>query len=161
MNALRSRCPVVVPSSSRRVPAEGPGAEAQSASKSPMALAALAYAAACCTMLGGCTTYRTAVAPPAAVLAQHHPEQIRVRMIDNSRVSLERPRIQGDSLRGYLLGEHSPKETALPLDQVASIATPKLNAGRTMLYLLGGTGAVVGMIMMASCDTESSGLGVC
>jgi len=105
--------------------------------------------------LGGCKAWRVETAPPAQVLAEQHPEVIRVtRVSDTARVIMHAPRIEGDSLRG-LPTELSINDVAVAVSDVASVAIRRTSLGKTMLAVLGIAGAVAVYELLMSLNQTS------
>lgn len=92
--------------------------------------------------LAGCTTWHVETLPPAEVIAQRHPDRLRVEGADGKRQMFYGPEVQGDSLRG----REWPASTgsrAVPLDRVRSVSTSRVSAGRTIGLVLGIPAAAV------------------
>jgi hypothetical protein len=53
---------------------------------------------------GACTSWHVETMPPAELVAERKPEQVRVRLIDRSRFVLYTPAVLGDSLVGTVDG---------------------------------------------------------
>jgi len=92
--------------------------------------------------LAGCTTWHVETLPPAEVIAQRHPDRLRVEGADGKRQMFYGPEVQGDSLRG----REWPASTgsrSVPLDRVRSVSTSRVSAGRTIGLVLGVPATVV------------------
>lgn len=69
---------------------------------SPIARAAAMLAAL--AALPACATWRTQTSPLAQVIAEEHPEQLRITRTDGTVFTVARPTIANDSLVGVLPG---------------------------------------------------------
>ena len=101
-------------------------------------LAALAAPAA----LAGCATWRPQGLTPTAVIQQDRPRVVRVTRADSTRVVLDSPRIQGDSI----LGVNHGQENAVALADVAYVSLRRANtaAGAALV----GVGVAAGVVAL-------------
>jgi hypothetical protein len=69
-----------------------------------------------------CHSWQVAGPTPASYVTAHAPDSIRVMRKDSTRVTLRNPRVQGDTLVGYLTGAQrpggSPEEVVVPSEQI-------------------------------------------
>lgn len=86
--------------------------------------------------LAGCTSWHVETLPPAELIARKHPSRLRVEESNGKRVTVYRPEVQGDSVVGRTSAD-SKRSRAVSLDSVRSVSTGHLNAGRTILLVLG------------------------
>jgi hypothetical protein len=109
--------------------------------------------------LPACTSWRMQEVSPAQVVAEQQPEKIRVTLTDSSQVTLQRPSVSGDTLRGVeQVGQTSRVVTrghsAIPLSNVAYVSVSETSAGKTAGLVIVGLGVVVfgvaGLICLAS-----------
>ena len=100
----------------------------------------------------GCASWRLETQGAAEVIALKHPDKIRVQGPSLSRTVLYRPTIQGDSLVGRERRNKSRPERAVALSDVASVATSRVDAGRTASLVLG----IAGALGMAALITAAS-----
>jgi hypothetical protein len=103
--------------------------------------------------LAGCTTWHVETLPPAEVIAQRHPDQLRVEGMDGRRIMFFGPQVTGDSLLGRARAD-STGSRAAALADVRSVSTSRFNAGRTVRLGLGvPAAAVLGLLIafVASC----------
>jgi len=97
--------------------------------------------------LAGCMTWQTASQGPAELLARRPPPAIRVVDHTGGRITLFKPFISGDSLGGY--GDSTLRRRyATPLADVASIEVRRVDAGGTVLAVV-GVGASVALVYAA------------
>mgnify|MGYP001495007960 CR=1 FL=1 len=91
-----------------------------------------------------CTSWRVEGVPPARLLEDHHPTQVRVTRPDSSHVILHNPSLSGDSIVGSSQGAPA----GIPLGDVASLATRKGDALTTaglIGVILGGLFVIVAL----------------
>jgi hypothetical protein len=111
--------------------------------------------------LSACTKWQVQQVSPKQLLTQHQPEKLRVSLVDNTEVVLERPEIRGDSLYGvrdesalrldYASGRPPSHgaSVALPLADVEKVAVRKINPVTTGLLVGIGVAAGVFLIELA------------
>jgi len=102
-----------------------------------------------------CTSWHTETVAPERVIAEKHPEKVRVTRLDSSRVELHAPELSGDTLIGMVystvvvdtgtasagaIGALPTPSTSstearmrIPVDDVARIQTHRVSAGKTFL----------------------------
>jgi hypothetical protein len=103
-----------------------------------------------------CTVWKTSAVSPQEVVAAETPKAVRVTRSDSSQVVLVRPQVVGDSLKGQRPGRvdanHPPRQLAVPLSDILSAAVRRVDAGRTVLLIvgLGFTAAVATWLIIAS-----------
>ena len=104
--------------------------------------------------LTGCVSWRPETQGAAEVIALRHPDKIRVQGPGLSQTVLYRPTIQGDSLVGRERRNKSGSQRAVALSDVASVATSRVDAGKTASLALGITAAfgMAALIAAASYD---------
>jgi hypothetical protein len=104
--------------------------------------------------LTGCASWRLETQGPAEVIALKHPDKIRVQGPGLSQTVLYRPTIQGDSLVGRERRNKSRPQRAVALSDVASVATSRVDAGKTASLALGIMAAfgMAALIAAASYD---------
>ncbi|HSE28870.1 MAG TPA: hypothetical protein VLA95_11635 [Gemmatimonadales bacterium] len=86
-------------------------------------------------LTGACTSWHVETMPPAELVAERKPEQVRVRLVDRSRLVLFTPAVLGDSLVGTVDGGRR----TVALAEVNEIAVRRGNA----LGTVGFVGALV------------------
>ncbi len=119
-------------------------------------------------LLAGCTSWREVPrpelvphAPSVAGIDSNHaapdsqasamPRLVRVELVDHSKVMIDHPRTDGDSLRGLAPYSYSRKGPAPPvavaLKDVRNIREPRFAAGKSigLFLLLGGIGLAIGL----------------
>ncbi len=93
--------------------------------------------------LGGtaCHSWHTERVTPEAVLATRRPPTLRITCTDGSRIVLEQPLLQGDTLVGIGQRPSEQREVRIVLSNVQRVATRRLSAGRTVGLV--GLGVIV------------------
>jgi hypothetical protein len=116
--------------------------------------------------LSACTKCQVQEVSPQQLLTQHQPEKLRVSLVDNTEVVLERPEIRGDSLYGvrdesalrldYASGRPPSHgaSAALPLADVEKVAVRKINPVTTGLLVGLGVAAVYFVIGLAQLGDQ-------
>jgi hypothetical protein len=99
--------------------------------------------------LTGCTTWHPEAVAPEEVIERKHPAQIRIDRVDGQRMVLYRPEVRDDSLWGGTTATSRKPEKAVPLQQIRSVATAHLNAGKTAGLVLGLAAAVGAALLIA------------
>ena len=80
---------------------------------------------------------------PRVVIEREHPDRLRLVRSDSSRTELWHPRVDGDTLAGFV----GSRPVAVPLDSVAYVELRRTNL--TPLYVglgLGVSGGIVALI---------------
>ena len=80
------------------------------------------------TSLTACTSWQVQTVAPEQVVTDQHPSAVRVQLLDGSRVVLDSPRIEGDSLLGATAG----RETGVPLAAVHNLAVKRGSAAKSI-----------------------------
>jgi hypothetical protein len=111
------------------------------------------------TILSGtaCQTWRIESLTPEAVLATHHPAQVRVTRTDGSRIVVNQPVVRVDSLSGAVPRHGKQEDIRIPLADIQQVATRRFSAGKTLGL---GVGLVAGGLMavyLSACGTTGSG----
>jgi len=111
------------------------------------------------TILSGtaCQTWRIESLTPEAVLATHHPAQVRVTRTDGSRIVVNQPVLRVDSLSGAIPRHGKKEDIRIPLADIQQVATRRFSAGKTLGL---GVGLVAGGLMavyLSACGTTGSG----
>lgn len=104
--------------------------------------------------LPACTAYRTMSDPAAALAAPKPARDARLTLRSGERFELEFPRVEGDSLSGFLFGGELRK---VALADVARVEVQKVSAGRTAGLVLGL--AVVGTAAAGAASVGEFGTG--
>jgi hypothetical protein len=92
---------------------------------------------------------------PQQLIADRHPDAVRVTLPDRSQIVLHQPSIAGDSLAGIVDG----RDSSVAASDVTQVAIRKVSAGRTVglvagLALLGATiaaGVALSNMCILSC----------
>ncbi len=103
--------------------------------------------------LAGCTSWHVETLPPAELIAQRHPDRLRVEGVDGKRVIFYGSEVQGDSLRGRANAD-STGSRAVSLDGVRSVSTSHSNVGGTIGLIVGIPAVTLGTLLIvvgASC----------
>jgi hypothetical protein len=94
----------------------------------------------------GCTVMAP-VAGPRQYIPTHEPSVIWVKRADAAQtIAIEGPRVIGDTLVGFVLGEY----TELPLIQVQSVRARQFSRSRTTALLIGMGALAVGLTFILS-----------
>ncbi|MGE5759541.1 MAG: hypothetical protein ACM37V_04175 [Gemmatimonadota bacterium] len=97
--------------------------------------------------LPACTAWHTQSTPPQQVIATKQPRKLRVVRQDGSRIELQQPRIEGDSLVGTT-GVAKPgtllPRVAIALADVKAVEVHEGDTGKTLLLV-----GVIGAVMVA------------
>jgi hypothetical protein len=110
--------------------------------------------------LTGCVSWRLETQGAAEVIALKHPDKIRVQGQHLSQTVLHWPAIHGDSLVGRERRNTSRPERAVALSDVASVATSRVDAGKTAGLALGIT-AAFGMAALITAATYNGPFDSC
>lgn len=103
-----------------------------------------------------CTTWQvTQGVTPQQLIADRHPPAVRVTLPDSSRIVLDEPSIEGDSLVGFV----GAKDSSVAAADITQIAVRKVSTGKTVglvfgLALLGATiaaGVALSNMCILSC----------
>ena len=97
------------------------------------------------TQVVACASWRTEQVSPAQVVAERHPQTVRVTRSDQSRIVLTKPTIVGDTLMGVQgatrLGEGQGFH--IPLADIRLLETRRMDPGRTIALLVGVPAAAI------------------
>jgi len=97
-------------------------------------------------LLSGCTSWRVETPPPAALVGNGHPAEIRVEYSDGRSEVLYQPEVRGDSLIGKSSESARRVDRTVALTDVRRVATRHINAAGTTALLV-GLGAIVGIFV--------------
>jgi hypothetical protein len=118
--------------------------------KTRPALCAMALA------LAGCMTWRTQPRTAQQLIAERHPQQVRVTLSDGTRVTLYgRPEVSGDSLAGLRMVRGWDTPATVPLAEIREVAVRRLAPVRTAILAASLGAIVVGFASAHSCDPPS------
>jgi hypothetical protein len=102
--------------------------------------------------LTGCTSWQVQPATPKELVATERPHIVRVTRSDDSRVVLNDPLVQGDTLYGAPVTSDSAaaqQRTGVPLSDVKEIAMRRSDPTRTTLLIVGLGVALVSALCVA------------
>jgi hypothetical protein len=92
----------------------------------------------------GCRSWQVVSPSPEEYLRSHTPEQVRVTRVDSSRIVLQAPKIQADSIVGTVGGglkaDDPVRITGVPLAGVGTVEVRHTDAGMSI--------ALVGCVML-------------
>ena len=136
----------------------------------------LAFAIWLAASAGACTSWQAVDVSPEQLLTEKHPDEIRVTRQDGSRVELVAPQAVGDTLVGVLhpssavigtvqpagvFGVASDGQTVtndpharIPFNDAVRIETNRVDAGRTVLLVI-GMAAVAALVAGAAATAAS------
>jgi hypothetical protein len=111
-------------------------------------------------LLNACTSWQAEQVAPATYIESQHPGQVRLTLLDSTRLELEGPVVEGDSIRGREPGQgaDSPGMRAVAQGEVRSLEVRHPDSGKSVLL---GVGVVAGAaavflggfaLMAANCD---------
>jgi hypothetical protein len=115
-------------------------------SRTAIALVAL------CQSLTGCASWRLETQGAAEVIALKHPDRIRVQGPRLSREVLYWPEVHGDSLTGRQERNTSSPNRTVPLADVESVATSRVDASKTAGLGIMAAAGIAALIVAASYD---------
>lgn len=105
--------------------------------------------------LGACATWRPSPVPPRQLIEQEQPSSVRVTLASGEVVTLEDPRMTGDSIAGLIGGgfvndvyTDAELVAAVASRDVASMELRGFSAGRTFAAVALGAAAVVGVAIL-------------
>jgi hypothetical protein len=99
--------------------------------------------------LPSCFRWQEQGPTPRAAMARIHPATARITRVDQSKVVVHRPSLSADSIVGEAeSAKHDTATTriAVPLSQVASVATHRFDPLKTLAAGAGGTVFVLAVI---------------
>jgi hypothetical protein len=94
----------------------------------------LAFTAWLAASAGACTGWQVETVSPEQAISQKHPDEIRVTLSNSSRVKLQQPALEGDTLVG-LVGGHATTTGAASTGAFGENATLVEVQGGTQLRL--------------------------
>jgi len=111
-------------------------------------------------VLNGCSSWRTEEVAPASYIASAHPQVVRLTLLDSTRLELESPVVEGDTIRGRARGQagDSLALRAVAQSEVRSLEVRHADTGKSALL---GVGVVAGAavvfvgafgLMAVNCD---------
>ena len=112
---------------------------------------------ALCLSLTGCASWRLETQGAAEVVASKDPEKIRVEGPQLRRTVLYRPTVQGDSLVGCDQWNPARRGRAVALLDVTSVATSRVDAGKTVGLALGAAFGLAALVAVATYDGPFDG----
>lgn len=84
-------------------------------------------------LLSACATWRLAPIPPAQLIQEQDPNQVRVRRAGGETMTLQSPELVQDSVVGTSRGSRA----SLPLSDVEAIEVRRISVFRTTALILG------------------------
>ena len=137
----------------------------------------LAFAAWLAASAAACTSWQVEMVPPAQLISQKHPDEIRVTLPNSSKVKLQQPTMEGDTLVG-IVGGHSTTtggastgafgenatlvelkggtQLRLPVSDARYIETSHVSTGKTLGLLAGIAAVVFGTLVVAYVAVANS-----
>lgn len=111
----------------------------------------------------GCATWSAQGLTPRALVASETPPQVRVTRTDSSRMTLDHPRVAGDSLRGFhdvagIRGTRDSATVSVALDDIAYLSLKRHDGLGTVMAASWGSLAV--LVTLLGVAISSSG-GIC
>ncbi len=137
----------------------------------------LAFTAWLAASAGACSSWQVETVSPEELISQQHPDQIRVTLPDRSKVELQQPTLEGDTLVGIVGGHVTTTGSAstgafgenatvvevkggmqlrIPVSNARYIETNQVNAGKTLGLVAGivAVGVVVWTAAIAAAFSE-------
>ena len=112
--------------------------------------------------LSACMTWQATQNHPVQLIADENPDRLRVETKDGRRVTLLRPVLMNDSLRGAAtvldpratgsLGP--PPMSTIALAEIKEMSVLRVNAGRTALLVVPGVLIVGFLVLLATFDSS-------
>lgn len=99
-----------------------------------------------------CTAY---VVEPGSVREsiERGPDEVLIRTSGGGRFVVHHPVLHADSLKGTILQRdgrrRAPREFTIPLQDIVSVASQRLDGGKTAAVLIGAGGALLGLYVWA------------
>jgi hypothetical protein len=106
-------------------------------------------------MSASCYTNRTVA--PAQLKAERRPEQVWVTLPDKSTMLIKEPELAGDTLIGMVYGE--PER--VPLSTAVSIRARQSAPGKTIALAVGGSAAMIGLLVYLQSRPDVGGATKC
>jgi len=140
----------------------------------------MAFAVWLLASAGACTSWQTQEVSPQELIAQKHPDEIRVTLPDSSQVEISLPSLAGDTVLGTAKsGRGGPRvngnavafgqgtassaepgsQVRIPASDVVRIQTSHADGGETALLVV-GTLAVVGGALLIAASQSAKGISV-
>jgi hypothetical protein len=95
-------------------------------------------------------SWQVGMPTPAKFVEAKHPRSIAITLVDGGTLKLKSPMIRGDSLVGSVWSEDAAPSTGVPLNDVAAVSVRKIEAGKTILLVLGIPLTVVALLVLIS-----------
>ena len=96
--------------------------------------------------LGACTGWQVQPVAPAQFIEDEQPSAIRVTTTDTHKLVLKSPIVRNDSI----LGRASGRMKGAPLGEVIRLETLKTHVGKTVLLVVVGFPALIGVALYAA-----------
>lgn len=117
--------------------------------------------------LQACTTWKPESLSPRHVIVEQAPKRVRATKHDGARVVVTRPSIVGDSILGAVVvcgrfGSRACQSTVRPLislDDVRLVEVRRPDAVRSVLAVIIGVPALIGVLALIACGSGDCGLG--
>ena len=102
-------------------------------------------------LTGACTSWHVETLPPAQLVAEKEPDQVRVRLVDRQRFVLRMPAVLGDSL----VGRQDGGTRSVALAEINEIAVRRTSALKSVGFTLGLVAAALATLIVLwiiECD---------
>jgi hypothetical protein len=101
-------------------------------------------------LTGACTSWHVETLPPAQLVAEQEPDQVRVRLVDRQRFVLRMPAVLGDSL----VGTQDGGTRSVALAEVNEIAVRRGNTLKSIGLVVGvvaGALLIIAIVWAIDC----------
>ena len=95
-------------------------------------------------LLAGCRSWQATPATPAALIADQRPAEVRVTLADESVVTIERPSIVSDTIRGLTASEN----VRAAIEDVRTLEVRRTSVPKSMALVVLHVAAVVSLIAL-------------
>ena len=85
-------------------------------------------------MAAACTSWSTQSVSPREYLSGQAPPEVRITCADSSRVVVQSPRLEGDSLVGESTDSAKARRHAVPLSEIQSLEVRRKDPTKTTLF---------------------------
>jgi hypothetical protein len=100
--------------------------------------------------LTACSRWQVQSLAPEALLAERHPDRIRITRADRTTIVLRAPKVSGDTVYGSLREgpDTAARPEAVALADVAQVETRKLDPVATGALTLGSAAVIAGTVVV-------------
>jgi hypothetical protein len=99
-----------------------------------------------------CTSMQPVASPKEFLQTRKPPTVWLSRDVSQAMVAMDGPRLQGDSIVGFVEGEY----TEIPLSNVKAMQARQYSKGKTTAFVVGVTGVVIGALLLVKAGLGGS-----